>query len=204
MRTLIFAAVLGLVCSLLLAAVGRFTEPYRRANERAEEIRNFLGVLNVPGVAEADTATLIEIFDTQVTPREQGGLTLYEYRPAGGDQGAPEAVAVPFSGPGLWASIKGVMALEPDMTTIRGISFYKQEETPGLGGDIGTPRFQDLFRGKRLVAVDGRPGFRIVKPGTGSDENSVDGITGATMTSDRVAAILDTLAKNLEKARTQP
>ena len=92
------------------------------------------------------------------------------------------AVAVPFSGPGLWGGIEGVMALEPDLVTIRGVRFYKQEETPGLGGEIGSDTFQNQFAGKRMISPEGVAGFRIVKPGTGADVNSVDGISGATLT----------------------
>ena len=73
--------------------------------------------------------------------------------------------------------------------------FYQQEETPGLGGEIGSRWFQEQFEGKSIADAAGNPGFRIVKPGRPAGENAVEGISGATMTSDRVAAMLDRLGK---------
>ena len=200
-HTLVFAAVLAVVCALLLTAAGRFTRPYRIANEKAEEIRNFLDAFEVPVKKDAAAKELVDIFNKNIRVRQQGDFSLYEYVPAGSVASAPEAVAVPFSGAGLWGPIKGVLALEPDLQTIRGIRFYQQEETPGLGGEIGAEWFQAQFKDKRIVSDQGKPGFRIVNPGSPTDRNSVDGITGATMTSDRVAVILDALAKALSAER---
>lgn len=199
-RTIIFAVVLGIVCSLVLATVSRFTTPYREANEKAEKVRNFLSALGVPVDPRSDSKTLLAIFDKNVVVREIGNLTLYEYVPETSDSGKVVAYAVPFAGSGVWGPIRGVLALEPDLYTIRGIRFYQQEETPGLGGEIGSDWFLEQFPGKKIVSRTGEPGFRILKPGTAADENSVDAITGATMTSDRVQTILDRLAIQLRQA----
>ena len=200
-RITVFASVLGLVCSLLLVGANSFTAPYRQANEKAEEVRNFLSALDVPVDSEADSKTLLEVFNQNVRVRKLGKLTLYEYVPADSASERPVSVAVPFSGSGLWAPIEAVLALEPDLRTIRGIRFYKQEETPGLGGEISSDWFQEQFKGKEMVSSAGEPGFRILKPGSSHDKNSVDGITGATMTSDRVQTMLDGLAKALGEER---
>ena len=200
-RTIIFAAVLGLVCSSLLAVVSTFTAPYRKANEEAEEIQNFLYALDVPVDPRADSKALLEIFNKNIRVKEVGGLSFYEYVPDKDPSAEPIAVAVPFSGAGVWGPIKGVLALEPDLITIRGIRFYKQEETPGLGGEIGSEWFQKQFNGKKVVSNEGNPGFSIVRQRDLSDMNSVDAITGATMTSDRVQQILDELSKKLEEVR---
>jgi Na+-transporting NADH:ubiquinone oxidoreductase subunit C len=200
-RTLVFASVLGIVCSLLLAAVNLYTAPFRKANEEAEEVQNILSVLKVPTQPDWDSKTLLEAFEKSVRVRELGDLTLFENISDPSNPGKAVVVAVPFSGPGLWGPIKGVMSFEPDLLTIRGISFYQQEETPGLGGEIGAEWFQKQFEGKEIVSGSGDPGFRILKPGSAADENSVDGITGATMTSERVQTIIDGLAKELWKER---
>lgn len=201
-RTIVFAAVLGLVCSLLLVVMNTFTAPSRRANERAEEIQNFLYALEVPIDPRADSKALLEIYNENIRVKEMRGLSFYEYVPGKDPSAEPVAIAVPFSGAGLWGPIKGVLALEPDLITIRGIRFYKQEETPGLGGDIGSDWFQEKFEGKEIVSSAGEPGFVIVRAGEPSDKNSVDAITGATMTSDRVQKMLDELAKRLAEVRS--
>ncbi|UCF96055.1 MAG: FMN-binding protein [Spirochaetaceae bacterium] len=200
-RTLAFAGILGLICALVLAGVSQFTAPYRQANERAEEVRNYLSALGVPGWEGVSSQELLDVFERNVRVEQEGEQTVYQYLPVSGSQVQPVAIAVPFSGTGLWGPIRGVLALEPDFTTIRGIRFFDQQETPGLGGEIGAEWFQNQFVGKRIVSAEGDPGFRITKPGGSEDANSVDGITGATMTSDRVEVILDNLAKELLKEK---
>jgi len=199
-RTLLFAGVLGLVCAGLLAGISQYTAPYRQANEKAEEVRNYLAALGVPVPAEADARELLKVFEQNVKEIDLGELHAYEYVPESG-AGKPLAVAIPFSGVGLWGPVRGVIALEPDLRTIRDIRFYQQEETPGLGGEIGADWFRRQFEGKQIVSKGGEPGFRILKPGSTPDANAVDGITGATMTSQRVQSIVDELAKSVWKER---
>jgi Na(+)-translocating NADH:ubiquinone oxidoreductase C subunit len=158
-----------------------------------------LDALGVVGALRADTARLLEIYDRDITVTEEDELTLYGYSPIGA--GAPQAVAVPFSGVGLWGPVRGVLALEPDLATIKAVRFYQQEETPGLGGEIGSVWFQEQFVGKKIIDATGNPGFRIVKPGRPTGENAVEGISGATMTSDRVAAMLDSLSEEIAEER---
>jgi Na+-transporting NADH:ubiquinone oxidoreductase subunit C len=95
--------------------------------------------------------------------------------------------------------VEGLLALEPDMKTIRGVTFYKQEETPGLGGEIGSAWFQQQFKGKSIMAGP-KPGIRIIRGGAKSAPDAVDAITGATMTSEKVQAMLNrTIAQIVEE-----
>jgi len=200
-RTLLFAGVLGLICALALAGVSQFTAPYRQANEKAEEVRNYLAALGVPGREGMSAQELLDVFEENVRIEQLGDKTVYQYVPDSGSQAEAVAVAVPFSGVGLWGPIRGVLALEQNFTTIRGIRFFDQQETPGLGGEIGAEWFQNQFVGKRIVSAEGDPGFKVNKPGSPEGVNSVDGITGATMTSSRVQSILDNTAKELWKEK---
>ena len=119
LRTLVFAGALALICSLLLAATSLLTAPYRLANEEAEEKKNFLAALEVPVAENAGAETLLKVFDENIRVTTLGDIDLYEYAPPGSETAV--AVAVPFSGPGLWAPVRGVLALEPDLRTIRGM-----------------------------------------------------------------------------------
>ncbi|PKK96399.1 MAG: hypothetical protein CVV58_06550, partial [Tenericutes bacterium HGW-Tenericutes-3] len=56
---------------------------------------------------------------------------------------------------GLWSTLYGYLALETDLKTIKGISFYKHAETPGLGGEIDKPEFQKNFYGKKILSESG-------------------------------------------------
>ncbi len=195
-RTMLFAAAVAVVCAVLVAGIADLTEPHREANARAAAIRSIVEVLDIPLPQEPSTRDILTAFEQSVRVANRGGLVLYEQVPAGAS--APVAVAVPFSGPGLWGTISGVVALEPDLRTIRGLCFFRHEETPGLGGQIDTPAFRDRFAGKALSAGGTVPPLRIVQPGNPTTSQTVDGITGATMTGNRLEAILHDLAHQLE------
>lgn len=100
---------------------------------------------------------------------------------------------VPVYGAGLWGPIWGYVAMDADGSTVYGAYFAHQGETPGLGAEIEKPAFSDQFQGKRLFK-DGR--FRpiaVVKAGQQplDGEDYVDGISGGTITSKGVGAMLD-------------
>jgi Na+-transporting NADH:ubiquinone oxidoreductase subunit C len=199
-RIILFSIALGLVCSALLAGINLVTAPYRTSNEKAEEVRNILDALNVPVAADASQADLVATFDKQVKQTKLGNLDLYAYTPAG--SGSVAGYAIPFTGAGLWGPVSGVIALQPDMETIRGVRFFKQEETPGLGGEISAEWFQKQFDGKKIVSDSGTPGFKVLKPEAAAGPNSVDGITGATMTSNRVETMLTNVAQDIFKEKS--
>ena len=99
-----------------------------------------------------------------------------------------EGYSIPISGKGLWGTMFGYFSIEPDGSTAKGITFYQHIETPGLGGEVDKPWFQNNFVGKRFVDENGNlVGIQTVKGQV--DETSeeayhlVDGISGATMTS---------------------
>ncbi len=180
--TVLFAVAIGVGCAALLTAVSEITAERRAENERAEEVRNILDVLGIPTtvaeageVRRATNAEILARFDREVRRVELAGRPAYR---------TADAVAVPFDGKGLWGPIYGFVALDPDLETIRSVTFYKHNETPGLGGEIETPAFRDQFRGMEAPATDGRVDIDIQT------------ISGATMTSQRVEAMLEwTLAE---------
>ena len=195
--TLGYAGVLGSVCALLLTAAASFTAPYRDANADAEMKRNILDVLGVQYSPDVSSRQLLEVFEVKVRQEDSGELTLYRYIPPEGS-GQVERVAVAFAGAGLWGPIKGFLALGPDGETIRGLTFYEQEETPGLGGEIASQSFLSQFKGKKIVDDAGNVGI-IIKSGGPFAINEVDAITGATMTCDKVEAILNEAARKIVK-----
>ncbi|MBC8379447.1 MAG: FMN-binding protein [Planctomycetes bacterium] len=203
--TICFAIILGLACATLLTFAAEFTRPKQNENKQAEEIKNILAALKVPFEVNAGPSDLIAIFERDVIEQSLGeegdSLTLYVYKPEGTE--TPVAVAVRFIGPGLWGPIKGFLAIEPDYKTIRGVTFYEQEETPGLGGDIVTDGFRSRFEGKHIADEAGQWGLDIVPGGTEhSGINQIAGISGATMTCDKVEeminAVIETLAAKRE------
>jgi len=199
--TLGYAGVLGSVCALLLTAASSFTAPYRDANADAEVKRNILDVLGVRYSPDVSSRQLLEVFEAKVKQEESAELTLYRYIPPE-DSDEVKSVAVAFEGPGLWGPIKGFLALEPDMKTIRGLTFYEQEETPGLGGEIASVWFREQFKGRKITGDAGKTGIVIKPGGKASAINEVDAITGATMTCDKVEAILNDVIKKITGSRS--
>lgn len=108
-----------------------------------------------------------------------------------GDEEAPEQIILPVRGQGLWGLMRGYMAIEGDGNTIVGITFYEHSETPGLGGEINNPRWQAQWEGKKIFpdAESVVPAIRVAR-GSASGEHQVDGLSGATLTSNGVTNML--------------
>jgi Na+-transporting NADH:ubiquinone oxidoreductase subunit C len=191
--TIVYAAVLGTVCALVLTFAASFTAPYKQANAEAEEVKNILLALNVSIPDKASSEEMVKIYKENVREEMRGGITTYVYTPSANNDGS---IAMRFAGPGLWGPIKGFMAMDPEITKIQGITFYEQEETPGLGGEIVKPSFRDKFVGLLIRDEAGKPGI-IIKNGGEAAANKVDGISGATMTCDKVQEMLNEAIKSI-------
>jgi Na+-transporting NADH:ubiquinone oxidoreductase subunit C len=108
-------------------------------------------------------------------------------------EGGARQVVIPVEGLGLYGTLYGFLALERDTRTIRGLSFYENRETPGLGGEVDNPRWKALWAGRRAYGEDWKPRITLVKGRAGppgQDPYHVDAIAGATMTSNGVSRLL--------------
>ena len=108
--------------------------------------------------------------------------------------GRLDAVVLPVRGQGLWSVLYGFLALEADLNTVRGLTFYEHKETPGLGGEVDNPAWKALWPGRRVFG-DGadRPVIEVARAAAGppaEDPHRVDGLAGATMTSRGVTNLL--------------
>lgn len=104
---------------------------------------------------------------------------------------------LPVYGNGLWGPIWGYISVDSDGTTIYGAYFAHQSETPGLGAEIEKPAFSDQFDGKVLFKNDEFLPVAVVKKGqkAPNGEDFVDAISGGTITSKGVGAMLDDCLK---------
>ena len=172
--------------SSIVIGLTRLTSQRVEANEQLAFERAVLSVL--PGM-EVDKMTRPEIhktFTESVEAPDASSDGAYIAR----QNGQITAYALPISGQGFWAPIKGVIGIEADKKTITGIAFYEQNETPGLGAEIAQAPFRDQFEGK-VIASEDEP-IDIRRPGTTLGENEVHAVTGATQTSDRLEIIINT------------
>lgn len=101
---------------------------------------------------------------------------------------------LPVRGYGLWSTMAGFIALDKDLNTILGFGFYDQKETPGLGGEVDNPSWRAMWVGKKVYSEDGDVRIEVLKgqvdQSTPNAEYKVDGLSGATLTSNGVENLL--------------
>lgn len=99
--------------------------------------------------------------------------------------GALDMLVLPIEGKGLWSTMYGFLALDADLRTIRGLTFYQHGETPGLGGEVDNPRWKALWPGRQAYDESGDPAVEVIRGQAGPPERDpfrVDGLSGATIT----------------------
>lgn len=109
------------------------------------------------------------------------------------EDGKLRSIILPIEGKGLWSTLYGFLALDPDGRTISGITFYQHGETPGLGGEVDNPRWKALWSGRLAFDENWQPAIAVKKGSAGSPEKDpyhVDGLSGATLTSRGVTNLL--------------
>ena len=175
--------------SSIVIGFSQFTSARVEANEYLAFEKAVLTVL--PGLLDTDENRLQlhrKYVERVGEPDEQSGgaCTLKE-------AGKIIAYALPISGQGFWAPIKGVIGIKADRRTITGIAFYEQNETPGLGAQITTSAFTSQFQGKVISSAD-KP-LNMRRPGDALGASDVYAVTGATQTSTRLEKILNDALK---------
>ncbi|OIQ25753.1 Na(+)-translocating NADH-quinone reductase subunit C [uncultured Vibrio sp.] len=99
---------------------------------------------------------------------------------------------LPVHGNGLWSMMYAFVAVQTDGNTVNGITYYEQGETPGLGGEVENPSWRNQFVGKKLFDENYKPAIKVVKGGApAGSEHGVDGLSGATLTSNGVQNTFD-------------
>lgn len=105
-----------------------------------------------------------------------------------------EKVILPVYGKGLWSTLYGFLAIEADLNTVAGLTFYDHKETPGLGGEIENEDWLAKWPNKKLYDPDGKLVIEVVKgevmEGAANENSKIDGLSGATITSRGVSNLL--------------
>lgn len=96
---------------------------------------------------------------------------------------------LPVVGTGYNGRIQALLAIGGDMSTLAGIAVTEQAETPGLGARIEEPLWQRGFAGKQLFDQTGAFRFAVAR-GPARSDHEVDGITGATRTSNAITGMI--------------
>ena len=110
-----------------------------------------------------------------------------------GSDGKVEQLVLPIEGMGMWGTLYGLLSMDRDGNTVRGLTFYEQKETPGLGGEISNPQWQALWVGRKAYDANWTPQLAVIKGQAGppaQDPHRVDGLSGATITSNGVTRVV--------------
>ncbi|WDI43691.1 Na(+)-translocating NADH-quinone reductase subunit C [Bremerella sp. P1] len=223
--TILVAAVLCVVCSVIVSGTAVGLKSIQQANAELDKQRNVLAAagllekgdsteqitakfekiekqiinletgevasdeeLKEAGVSDPATYNPAEARDNPKLNREVDGLTgiprtekFADVYLVKSEDGALTGVVLPIYGKGLWSTMYGFLALESDLDTAKGITFYQHGETPGLGGEVDNQVWKDKWPGKEVRNDEGKVLIEVVK-GIGMGESQVDGLSGATIT----------------------
>ena len=213
--TFLFATLMVLVVASSLAFTASSLKDKQNENVRKEKMQNILATIGIStdrdeaeglynqyikqelalikdgSNDETVNAFKIEMATETKKPLEQQRFPLYiaEVEEA-------KYYIVPLRGAGLWDAIWGYIALEGDMTTIKGAVFDHKGETAGLGAEITQDWFQERFVGEKVFDTKGNlVGINVSKTNNDpkdldKDDHEVDAISGATITGDGVTDMI--------------
>ena len=177
----LYATILIVVVAALLTAAAICLRPFQDDNKKNEKRINILRAAGIPDVNADNAAALFEehctdefLLDENGNPDNNGTLPLFVI-----DR---KVSVIPMKGKGLWGPISGFIAIDLNGNVV-GANFDHESETPGLGGEITSEKFQSQFKGKN-IRKDGQ-----IAP------IEFDAITGATKTSNGVKEMIDNTLK---------
>ncbi len=219
--TIVYAAVMVIVVAFLLAFVNASLKSKQEENIKQDTKKQILAALNIREVGDVNgTYSKVVKEDRLITPDGELGevvddkdfATSYEKEVKDNnrvhifvcDIDGQTKYVIPVYGVGLWGAIWGYVALNDDKNTVYGTYFSHSGETPGLGAEIATEMFQKEFIGKHALN-ENEIALSVVKNGKAKEnpEFYVDGISGGTITSNGVDAMLKNSMSNYIKFLTK-
>jgi len=200
----IFSAVMVVAVATLLAMAATMLQPQQLKNLEIEKKKSILESIGIESTREnteslyakyikeiyvinskGETVDGVNAFnvvlkDEQKKPLEQQYFPIFKAVIEDGEK----LLVIPVEGKGLWGPIWGYISVKSDMNTIFGCTFDHKGETPGLGAEINTRPFEDMFIGKKLFESGKFVSVGVLKGGAKDDDlHNVDAISGGTITS---------------------
>ena len=211
---IIYSAVVVVIVAFLLAGVSSLLSPKQQDNIRLDKKKQILASLNERNLDDA-AAKYDELIEADYIVNAQGAVVAQE----GGfevknedvnEENLPLYVAkvngatkyiIPMTGNGLWGGIWGYIALNDDCNTIYGVYFSHASETPGLGAEIASDKFQNRFTKdkdgnaivKKVYDEAGKVALAVEKgKGVAGADYHIDAVSGATITCNGLQVMLET------------
>ena len=211
--TIIYSVIIVVIVAFLLAFVSQALKPMQDANVALDKKKQILNSLNIRDLNDAQAdAKYKEVvvadrvidekgkvllpgttggenagFKLDSKDYKEGKLALYICRVNGETK-----YVIPVYGMGLWGPISGYIALNADKSTVYGVYFNHESETAGLGAEIKDNKaWQEKFQGKKLFKNGDDKAIALsVEKKVEDPTTQVDGVTGATLTSNGVRDML--------------
>lgn len=191
--TIIYSTVLVIVVAVVLALASYLLKDRQQRNVAIETKLMILRSVHLGRNADKakDKATYIEqeyakyITDSSITEGDKN-LPIYICRL----ENQEKFYIVKLHGAGLWGPIWGYISFKSDLSAVYGAVFAHKGETPGLGAEISTPGFSDQFADKKIFERENFVSIQVVKGGAAKGDHQVDAISGGTITSKAVEAML--------------
>ena len=217
--TFIFAIAMVIVVAVTLSFTATTLSPMQKENVRKEKMQNILATIGV----ETDREQAEELYNKYITEElslnsdgnvkenvdafsvelsKELAKTIQEqtFPLYVADYEGSQYFIAPLRGNGLWDAIWGYIALKDDVNTVKGVIFDHKGETAGLGAEITQDWFQERFVNEKVFDGQGKlVGVNVVKGysgGNDKDDNKVDSISGATITSDGVSEMIEKRLQN--------
>jgi len=203
--TIIYASVMVVIVAFLLAFVSSSLKDIQNKNQELDTKKQILSALNIRDVKDADAeynkyvkGDMLMNVDGTLTENTDGFSISYEKEAKENNRlhvfvcevDGETKYVVPVYGAGLWGAIWGY------------VYFSHASETPGLGAEIAGAAFQNEFSGKKVLK-DGQVALAVEKNGKVTDPAyQVDGISGGTITSKGVDAMIKACLSQYDKFLT--
>ena len=192
---IIYSTILVVIVAFLLAFVYQALKPMQDANVALDVKKQILYSLNIRNLdgAEAE-AKYAEVVKEE---KDVNGQKVYACQIDGKD-----ILVASLKGMGLWGGISGYLAIDGE-GKVYGAYFNHESETAGLGAEIkDSQAWQEKFIGKSIYGDDGSVVLSVVKK-VENPETQVDCVTGATLTSNGVDAMLKDCLKNVKPTKAE-
>lgn len=211
--TILYISVLVIVVGAVLAVTAMTLKSRQQSNADADKMKQILASVHVA----VDDANVVRMFNELIveTPVVNSKGTIINDNAFNVDVRQQAKIAdpadrklplyvcdlgekgikyiIPVAGNGLWGPIWGYIAIDSNGSTIYGAYFAHQSETPGLGAEIEKPAFCNQFNGKEMFKNGQFLPVAVLKKGLKAPkgEDYVDAVSGGTITSKGVSAMLD-------------
>ncbi len=211
--TFIYSIIMVVVVATILTLIAVGLKPAQKKNIELEKKKNILAAINIESTTDKVESLydkyIVEVYainlkGDKIDDADAFNIKLKdELKKSESEQQWPIYVAktdkgeikyiFPLYGKGLWGPVWGYLALNEDLNTVFGVNFDHKSETPGLGSEINTKKFQKQFTGKEIFNKSGEfVSIDILKVETSDNPHAVDAISGGTITSNGVANMLET------------